>query len=95
MKVDVEGHESSVFAGAAEWIERVEPEIFLFEHDDGESLWDAPGFDVLRRGEYRFFGVPKVTMRMRVIPLVAGQRTRPAFHGLLAVHPSCDWMPPS
>ena len=67
VKIDVEGHESSVFLGATDWIARVKPEVFVFEHNSEGSLWDLPGFAVLRRGGYRFYGIPKVTVRMRLV----------------------------
>lgn len=94
VKIDVEGYEPQVFTGLANWIRQVAPEIFVFEHNGEASVWDMPGLASLREAGYRFFGIPKVKLRMQVVPLAIGQPTRPRFHDLIAVHPTCDWTPP-
>jgi len=94
VKIDVEGHEAQVLSGASSWLARVQPEVLVFEHNSDSALWDMPGIDTLCDHGYRFFGVPKVKLRMRVEPLVHGQATRPRFHDIVAVHPQSDWAPP-
>ena len=93
VKIDVEGHESEVFAGAGDWISRAKPEVIVFEHNDPDrTVWQMPGIKSLLAEKYRFYGIPKAKVGVRLTRLAPGASTR-RFHDLVAVHPTSDWVP--
>lgn len=68
LKLDVEGHESQVLAGARTFLERHFPDYVLFEsHEHRGNFWRRPEVKILQEHGYRFsailrtmFGKPKV-----------------------------------
>jgi FkbM family methyltransferase len=82
LKIDVEGFESQVLAGGAEYFDRLPPETVLFELYDLDAA-DHPTVRFhLDRG-YRLFSIPRSLVRMRLLPFDGQTRG----HDYLAVHP--------
>lgn len=82
VKIDVEGFESRVLTGGAEYFDRLPPETVLFElYDTDPTGHPAVQFHLDRN--YKLFPIPRSLMRMRLRPL---DRTVPS-HDYLAVHP--------
>jgi hypothetical protein len=86
VKVDVEGHEAAVFAGARAWLEEATPEVIVFENaHEARPFWEHQTVQVLAALDYDFFGLPRAKLRMKLCPIA---RTMPAphFHDVVAVH---------
>jgi FkbM family methyltransferase len=66
LKMDVEGFEPEVLAGAADFLVRQPPDVLIFElNDPTESLGRHPTMLMLSSLGYGFLGLPKKWMRMR------------------------------
>ena len=66
LKVDVEGFEPEVLAGAADFLSRQPPDALVFElNDPTEILGRHPTMLMLSSLGYGFLGLPKKWMRMR------------------------------
>jgi hypothetical protein len=69
VKIDVEGYEPEVLAGAAEFFLQCPPDVFVFELNDCSDLRNHPTLMALSDFGYGFFGLPKRLVRMYAIPL--------------------------
>lgn len=68
MKLDVEGHESAVLAGAAEFLTRAGPDVILFEEHRVPAL-DQPSVQLVRAARHRAFAIPRAKLRLRLRPI--------------------------
>lgn len=83
MKVDIEGHEETLFRAGAKQLERLQPRAILFEdgaHRRGPEGWID---EILDRAGYDSYGVKKTLFATRLVRVDAANRT--AFHDYLAV----------
>jgi FkbM family methyltransferase len=83
MKVDIEGHEETLFRAGREQLERLQPRAILFEdqaHAPGPDGWID---EILSGIGYDIFGVKKSLFATRLVAVSAANRT--AFHDYLAV----------
>ncbi|MFG0248571.1 MAG: FkbM family methyltransferase [Phycisphaeraceae bacterium JB051] len=92
LKIDVEGFEAQVFAGANVMFEKVTPKAILFELNDNADIpaREQPVMQLLTQHGYRFFCIPKCLVRMKLIPFDPANESQPASHDILAVQPSID-----
>lgn len=81
MKIDVEGFESRVLAGGADYFDRLPPEAVLFELYDPDPVGNPVVRFHLDR-DYRIFAIPRSNMRLRLRPLDGTVRC----HDYLALH---------
>jgi len=66
IKIDVEGFEPHVIAGASEFIDRVKPDAILFELNDiGIPASHHPTVELLAELGYGFISLPRNFLRMR------------------------------
>jgi FkbM family methyltransferase len=84
IKVDVEGHEAAVFAGARAWLAEARPEVIVFETAEGtQKFREHPAVKVLAGLDYDFFGIPRVRLRMRLVHIPPDSAMH--FHDVVAV----------
>jgi FkbM family methyltransferase len=86
IKIDVEGFEASVFAGAERVLREIPPDAILFElNDDAGAFGDQPVVRILNDAGYDFLAVPacKVHMKLRRKPL--NEVRQPGENDYLAV----------
>lgn len=88
VKIDVEGFEPQVLAGAADYFDRLPPETVLFELYDRNPVNHPTVRFHLDRG-YRIFAIPRALMWLRLRPLDGRIRC----HDYLAVHPDVPLEP--
>jgi FkbM family methyltransferase len=82
MKVDIEGHEETFFAAAADYLRRLPPDVIVFENTHGGTV---PA--MLRDLGYQIFAVPKAKLRVRLVP----DAPDAVSHDFVAVHePAVD-----
>jgi FkbM family methyltransferase len=83
IKVDIEGHEETLFRAGAAQIARLQPRAILYE--DTAHLPGAAGWidEILDRAGYEVFGVRKSLLATRLVRVDATNRTD--FHDYLAV----------
>jgi FkbM family methyltransferase len=83
MKVDIEGHEETLFRAGRKQLERLQPRVILFEdeaHAPGSEGWID---EILESIGYDMFGVQKSLFATRLVAVSEANRT--AFHDYLAV----------
>lgn len=87
VKIDVEGYEDQVFAGAQLMFERACPEMILFECNEHSDLplHEQPVMRMLQLHDYRFLSIPKCMVRMRLEPFDPMNPGDLASHDFLAV----------
>jgi FkbM family methyltransferase len=69
VKIDVEGFEPEVLAGAREFFENSPPDIILFELNDFDGdARESPTVRWLAERGYGFFSIPLCVFRMRLLP---------------------------
>lgn len=83
IKVDIEGHEATMFRAAASAIERHQPKAILFEDQTGQAAPDGAIGRVLSDAGYVVFAIDKQLLRTRLIPLKAG--AHPTTNDYIAV----------
>jgi FkbM family methyltransferase len=83
MKMDIEGHEETVFRSAAEAIARLQPKAILFEDQLGKSGPGGPIGMLLSDCGYRVYGVHKQLLATRLVLL--DPATPLAFNDYLAL----------
>ena len=81
LKLDVEGHEAAVLAGAAEVLATAGPEVILFE-EHREPVREQRSPQLLQAAGYRIFAIPKDKLRLRLRPIE--HSSRPA-HDFVAI----------
>jgi FkbM family methyltransferase len=86
MKVDVEGFEPQVFAGAKNWLKTTPPDAILFEHNNRQAnLEDDPVIQQLNDANYDVFEIPRSMFRLQLVRM--GQdHVNTTNHDFLAVH---------
>lgn len=86
LKIDVEGFEPEVLAGAAEFLSRHPPDALVFELNDcTESLERHPTILMLSSLGYGFLGLPRKWTRMRAVRVDAKDlASRPLCHDFIA-----------
>lgn len=81
IKMDVEGHEETVFRAIDVQLARLAPRAILFE-DQGAGAAEAIGA-LLHRHRYTVFGIDKRLLRTRLVPIVSSGDCR--YNDYLAV----------
>ncbi len=81
IKIDVEGHEETVFHAIDAQLARLAPRAILFE-DQGAGAAEAIG-TLLNRHRYTVFGIDKRLLRTRRVPMVSSGDCR--YNDYLAV----------
>lgn len=81
IKLDVEGHEETVFRAIDVQLARLAPRAILFE-DQGAGAAEAIG-TLLHRHHYTVFGIDKRLLRTRLVPIVSSGDCR--YNDYLAV----------
>ncbi len=69
IKLDVEGHEESIFRACKPALERLQPRAILFEEQTRKSAPDGPIGILLHSIGYRVFGIRKLLNRIDLMPL--------------------------
>ena len=85
MKIDVEGHESAVLAGAADFVSSVGPDVILLEVEEFRApvLLEQPSIQLLRDAGYRVFAItPRAKLRVRLCPI---EQSPPGANDFVAV----------
>lgn len=87
VKIDVEGYEASVIAGASEWFARDPPDSILFELNGTETLMrESRAVQMLHELGYRFFGLPKRYVAMCVRAVDINEPCVPGAHDYIGIH---------
>ncbi|HUS24834.1 MAG TPA: FkbM family methyltransferase [Candidatus Binatia bacterium] len=86
LKIDVEGHETSVLRGAEGFLTRQPPQFILFEsHGEPATFWDRSEVELLVNRGYRIHQVNSRGVRGRLVPLVEPNPPATPGHDFLAV----------
>lgn len=86
IKIDVEGFEARVLAGAQTFLKAAPPRAILLEENDPYPAGKpAEALRLLQDLGYDIFGLPRQLFRVRLQPLAA----RPACHDFVALHRTC------
>jgi FkbM family methyltransferase len=87
VKIDVEGFEPDVLAGAREHFSMYPPQAILFElNDPPNPIGSHPTIQVLRSLQYKFFSIPKALIRLRPREFDPERETGLASHDFVAIH---------
>ena len=92
VKIDVEGFEPQVFAGAQAWFERRPPDVIVFELNEADATGDHPTFGALAALGYRFLSIPRALVRLQLRPWSLGQPL-PVSYDFVAVHQDAADLP--
>jgi len=87
MKIDVEGFEAQVLAGAGKLFATNPPDAVLFESNDGSSPATGAVFRALINHGYKIFAVPRRLFRLAVIPIEPNSTLTPGANDFIAVQP--------
>ncbi|ODS24703.1 hypothetical protein AB835_02185 [Candidatus Endobugula sertula] len=87
VKIDVEGYEADVLAGASQLLSTIQPDAILFELNErtSDQLLEEPVMQLLQGHGYGFFIIPKNIMRMKLYPLNENIHRDDVGHDFLAV----------
>jgi FkbM family methyltransferase len=87
IKIDVEGFEAEVLHGGKEVLKSIRPEAILFELDEESEgpVRDQPVIKLLRDFGYRFFSIPRCTIRMHLDIFDPDNSKQMVGHDILAV----------
>jgi FkbM family methyltransferase len=85
VKIDVEGFEPQVLAGAHDAFQRQPPDAIVFELNDPGATSDHPTLVALDALGYRFLAIPRSLLRLRLRPWRLSEDL-PASHDFVAVH---------
>jgi len=87
VKIDVEGFEPQVLAGARQSFRTNPPDAVLFELNDVSGPVSAhPTLQILQEMGYVFYGLPKAWVSLRLARFEPSACTALRYHDLLAVH---------
>jgi FkbM family methyltransferase len=86
IKIDVEGFEGEVLAGATDMISNIRPRAIIFETNEitSKPFRERVPIDILSKLDYRFLAIPKALLTMRVSEFDIGTHDAPS-HDVLAV----------
>jgi len=74
IKIDVEGFEADVFAGAEDVLRDIPPDAILFELNEAGGIFgDQPVVSLLDRAGYEFLSIPQSMVRMQLRPISVQQ----------------------
>ena len=92
LKIDVEGFEAQVFAGARPLFETTPPQAVLFELNERSSakLIDEPAVQFLAGYGYRFFSIPRNLVQMRLHGFNPAETSESEGHDFLALAPGAE-----
>ena len=66
VKIDIEGHEETVFRSARDELERLQPRAILYEDKEGKSAPDGSIATILTGIGYRIYGIEKSLLSTRL-----------------------------
>jgi FkbM family methyltransferase len=87
IKIDVEGFENQVLVGAQDILEKVRPDVILFEANETlpVSFSCVPAVKTLQQAGYRFMALPKSMLTLLVTPIDINQHAHSPSHDILAI----------
>lgn len=85
VKLDVEGFEAVVIAGALDYWREETPDVVVFEFNAGEAFSESEVHHQLRSLDYEFFTMPKRLLRPVIMPVLAEQTGVVVGHDMVAV----------
>ncbi len=88
MKLDVEGFETQVLAGAERLLRTRPPAAILFEHNDGSPPAASPMVARLRAADYRILALPKRSWRLAMVDV--GHPAAAGANDFLALQPGVE-----
>ncbi|MES2884326.1 MAG: FkbM family methyltransferase [Pseudomonadota bacterium] len=92
MKIDVEGFEAQVFAGARPLFDAAPPQAVLFELNERSTakLIDEPVIQFLSGYGYHFFSIPRNLVQMKLRGFNPAQTDEVEGHDFLALAPGAE-----
>ena len=90
MKIDVEGHEETVFNAAEPFFRKTPPDVVIFESAGAAPLLDRPVARILEQFGYGLFSLDKAFRRPRLVPAKAGVQVPTIDHIALLKGASLD-----
>ena len=69
VKLDVEGHEETIFRACMPALKRLQPRVILFEEQLRKSAPDGPIGTLLQKLGYQVFGIRKLLNSIRMVPI--------------------------
>ena len=92
LKIDVEGFEAQVFAGARPLFEATPPQAVLFELNERSTtkLIDEPVVQFLAGYGYRFFSIPRNLVQMKLHGFNPAETSEVEGHDFLALAPGAE-----
>jgi FkbM family methyltransferase len=87
IKIDVEGYEAQVFAGADHVLGKIRPDAILFELNGtgAEPISEQPVIQLLSRYDYDFLMIPKSLLKMQLVRYRSDDQSSVQGHDFLAV----------
>jgi FkbM family methyltransferase len=80
LKIDVEGHEQTIFQAAEDFLTQMPPEIIVFESASDQPLLDRPIAKTISALGYKIFSIEKSLFSTKLIPAGAGQQIKTIDH---------------
>lgn len=90
MKIDVEGHEETVFNAAEPFFRKTPPDVVIFESAGAAPLLERPVAQILEQFGYALFSLDKAFRRPRLVPAKAGEQVPTIDHVALLKGASLD-----
>ena len=88
IKIDVEGHETTVLESLRHWMLEAKPGLVLFEcHVEERGFWSEEAVTVLAEMGYEFLAYDLRKYWSTQLYQITKQMNRPAGHDFVAVHP--------
>jgi FkbM family methyltransferase len=86
IKIDVEGFEQKVLAGAEETLKGIRPDLIVFESNaQNQPIFrNRPAVQILRRHGYEFFSIPKAAFSISLRTIDLGRDEDPG-HDIVAI----------